>query len=196
MTFATTAPTRPPPSNCRPQCETFALRWQARTRSVQAPAEILESCSNRPGKLLGARRRDHPFGTADEQFVLEHVTQSRQRMTHRRLTEAEARPGAGDASLLHHRVENSQEIEVHGAQFRARPRHGNSSSSGQIRLGHVAMKRMHFQHVGAPLCSAPRASARPRQECARKSRNHKTRCPLLPTCRSIARAQNKTRRTR
>src|SRR5712691_537067 len=45
---------------------------------------------DRQGKLLGPWRRDHALWAADEQVILQHVTQPGQSVAHRRLTETEA----------------------------------------------------------------------------------------------------------
>jgi hypothetical protein len=62
--------------------------------------------------LLGARRRQHAFGGADEQVVLEHVAQPGQSVTHRGLAQAQALAGARHISFLHHRVERDEQVEV------------------------------------------------------------------------------------
>ncbi|MNL09897.1 hypothetical protein D3C87_1306760 [compost metagenome] len=73
-----------------------------------------------PGQSLGDDRRDF-FGElrgfdavalTDEQRILERVAQPVQPVRQRRLGDAQARGGPGNAALLHERHENRQEIEV------------------------------------------------------------------------------------
>jgi hypothetical protein len=56
-----------------------------------------------------------PVRGADEQFVFQHVAQPAQGMADGRLTQADFITGSSDAALLHHRVEDNQQIEIEGA---------------------------------------------------------------------------------
>ena len=60
------------------------------------------------GKLLCPRRRNHALGAANEQLVLQHMTQPGQSVTHCRLAEAEAPTGPCDVSFLHDGVEDDE----------------------------------------------------------------------------------------
>ena len=73
-----------------------------------------------------------PSGGADEQIVLEHVAQAIECVAHRGLAQADASPGAGHAALLHHRVEDDEEVEVEGAP---------------IHSPHVIAARMQFNYL-------------------------------------------------
>jgi hypothetical protein len=87
--------------------------------------QAVERHSDRNGKLLGARRRQHAFGGADEQAVLEHVAQPGQSVTHSGLAQAQALAGARHISLLHHRVEYDEQVEVDRTEFHGRRSRGH-----------------------------------------------------------------------
>jgi hypothetical protein len=54
----------------------------------------------------------HARGGSDEQFVSQHLPQSRQRVTDGGLAEAKLLTGTKDATLFHHGIEHSQKVEV------------------------------------------------------------------------------------
>ena len=78
---------------------------------------IMASDGFEESELFGPRRRDHPFGTADKQLVLQHVAQPGQCVTHRRLAETKAFAGSRDATVLHDRVKRDQQIEIDRSQL-------------------------------------------------------------------------------
>ena len=43
-----------------------------------------------------------------------------ERVTHGRLAQSNAAPGAGDTAFLHHRVEHDQEIEIEGSSIHSK----------------------------------------------------------------------------
>ena len=52
-------------------------------------------------------------------------------VAHRRLAQSNAAARAGDAALLHHRIEHDQQIEIEGTPIHSK---------------HVWVTRMHFKH--------------------------------------------------
>ena len=63
--------------------------------------------------------QNHAFGAANEQVILQHVTQPSQSVAHRRLTQTKAAAGPRDASFLHDGVEDDEQVQVECTQFHA-----------------------------------------------------------------------------
>jgi hypothetical protein len=76
-----------------------------------------QRAADRPGERQGARGRPDAVGRADEQLVLEEPAQAAERVAHRRLADADALRGPGDAALGQEGVEGDQEVEVEPAQI-------------------------------------------------------------------------------
>ncbi len=113
------------------------LRFEGKLHLAQRMAQ-------RRGQLLGPRRRHHALRGPDKELVLQHVAQPVERMTHRRLAEADFLPGPGDVTLLHHRIEDDQQVEIEGTP---------------IHLSHVDVTRMHFQHAsGHPMFAGEKSA--------------------------------------
>ena len=79
-------------------------------------------------QALAQARRDflspggglHAVWSAHEQFVVQQFAQPPQRMTDRRLGQAQPFPGPRDAAFLRQRVKHTQQIEVQGREMNFR----------------------------------------------------------------------------
>src|SRR5712691_966958 len=96
--------------------------------------QFVEGLPDRQGQLLGPRRGNHALGAADEQLVLQHMTQPGQSMTHRWLTKTEAVAGARHASFLHDGVENDEQIQVDRTPFHAGCAQGKTSAANKFSM--------------------------------------------------------------
>jgi hypothetical protein len=80
------------------------------------------------GDFLSTRGRDHAFRAANEQIVSQHPAQPNQGVTYRRLAEAKTLAGTRDISLLHHRVEHDEQIEIQRSPLHSTRGHWRVSS--------------------------------------------------------------------
>ena len=74
--------------------------------------DLRERDPHRVDERQGSRRWAHAVRRAGEKFVAKQRAQAREVVAHRRLPNADARRGPGDAALRKQSVEGDQQVEV------------------------------------------------------------------------------------
>jgi hypothetical protein len=92
--------------------------WRLRLGVVERAAQAVEGLANLLGHRQPHRRRTHPQVRLAEQGVAEDGAQAAQGVAHRRLRQAEAVPGAGQAATAVDGVEHHHQVQVDIADVR------------------------------------------------------------------------------
>ena len=98
-----------------------------RERVLNLPQDLVDGLD----QFFGQRSERHPSPAADQQLVVEHLTQARQCSAHSGLTEMDATAGIGHAALRQESVERHEQVQVHVGEIRWRRRSHPTSAGRQ-----------------------------------------------------------------
>ena len=90
-----------------------AVRRIERLLARDQRLDLRQRDAHRVGERQGARGRLHPNWATRQELIAKQLTQPRQIVAHRRLTDADAGGRLGYAALREQRVESHQQIEIH-----------------------------------------------------------------------------------
>src|SRR5690606_17881535 len=103
--------------------------------------EIAQRAPQRLANQRGPRGKQQPIGSANEQRVVEHVTQRLEGAAHRWLRHPDLAGGCGDAACIEQGVERDQQVEV-------QRREGHLLHAAFITFGYEGIESSRWSYSG------------------------------------------------